>query len=45
MAAGFLEAESGFRRIQGYRQMPFIIEALYRAAGRIPNNSINEEAV
>lgn len=30
MAAAMLEAEKGFRRIQGYRQMPLLISALNR---------------
>ena len=31
MAAWFLEAERGFRRIPGYRQMPFLVEAHNKA--------------
>jgi transposase-like protein len=29
LAAGFMEAEKGFRRIKGYRQIPFLTNALY----------------
>jgi len=32
MAAGFLEAERGFKRVQGYRQIQFLIAALYEAS-------------
>lgn len=30
MAAGFMEAERGFRRVQGYRQIPFLMDSLQR---------------
>jgi transposase-like protein len=29
LAAGFMKAEKGFRRIKGYRQIPFLTNALY----------------
>jgi transposase-like protein len=29
LAAAFMEAEKGFRRIKGYRQIPFLTNALY----------------
>jgi transposase-like protein len=45
MAAGFLEAERGFRRIQGYRQMPFLLSALHNEAGKISGNAIYGEAI
>jgi transposase-like protein len=35
MAAAFVEAERGFRRIQGYRQLPLLITALYSATGLV----------
>jgi len=28
LAAGFMEAEKGFRRIKGYRQFPFLTNAI-----------------
>lgn len=33
MAAGFMEAERGFRRVRGYRQMPLLSAALDMACG------------
>lgn len=33
MAAGFLEAERGFRRVQGYRQIHTLVASLYEATG------------
>ena len=31
MAAGFMEAERGFRRVPGYMQMPYLTAALKTA--------------
>jgi transposase-like protein len=33
MAAGFIEAERGFRRVPGYKQIPSLINALYELTG------------
>lgn len=44
MAAAYIEAERGFRRIQGYRQLPFLVAALYKATG-YDANSIKQEVV
>jgi len=44
MAAGFLEAERGFKRVQGYRQIPFIISALYEATDSITDATAHKEA-
>jgi transposase-like protein len=33
MAAGFLEAERGFRRVPGFKQIPVLIEALNNITG------------
>ena len=44
MAAGFLEAERGFRRVQGFREMPFLIAALYDATNGV-NGSKDYRAV
>lgn len=39
MAAGFLEAEKSFRRITGYREMPFLLSALSESLNSpIPNS-------
>jgi len=45
MAAGFLEAERGFRRIQGYRQIPILKNALFTAAGGVSGNAVYGEAL
>jgi transposase-like protein len=39
MAAGFLEAERGFRRVNGYRQIPFLEAALWKATGVADNKT------
>lgn len=44
MAAAFVEAERGFRHIQGYKQLPLLKEALYKATG-IEYDSIGQAAV
>jgi hypothetical protein len=41
LAAGFMEAEKGFRRIKGYRQIPFLTNALYNS---LEANSANSSA-
>jgi len=41
LAAGFMEAENGFRRIKGYRQIPFLTNALYNS---LEANSANSSA-
>ena len=41
MAAGFLEAERGFRRVPGYRQIPFLTAALGRIH-EIPEGQITQ---
>jgi hypothetical protein len=38
LAAGFMEAEKGFRRIKGYRQIPLLTTALYNC---LDTNSSN----
>jgi transposase-like protein len=38
VAAGFMEAERGFRRIKGYKQIPLLQSALARATG-VRNNT------
>ena len=45
MAAGFLEAERVFRRVQGYKDMPFLKVALYNVTGMIPDGTAHEDAV
>lgn len=35
MAAGYLEAEKGFRRIQGYREIPLVISAMDKTVGKV----------
>ena len=45
MAAGFLEAERGFRRVRGYRQLPFLEASLYAATGAIPDNMADNMAI
>jgi hypothetical protein len=45
MAAGFLEAERGFRRVKGYRQLPFLVTALYSATGCVAEHIGREDAV
>jgi transposase-like protein len=45
MAAGFMEAERGFRRVQGYRQIPFLIESLRRGTVNDSECNLIAEAV
>jgi transposase-like protein len=45
MAAGFLEAERGFRRVQGYKELPQLVAALYNATGCTVEQINVEEAV
>ena len=45
MAAGFLEAERGFRRVRGYRQLPFLEASLYAATGAILDNMADTMAI
>jgi hypothetical protein len=33
-AAGFMEAERGFRRVRGYKQIPFLKNALLALTGK-----------
>ena len=43
LAAGYLEAERGFRRVKGFRQIPLLISALQSAcdsAGNIPDLAV-----
>jgi len=42
-AAGFMEAEKGFRRIRGYKQIPLLQSMLAKEAG--VENSPNEQAI
>jgi len=42
-AAGMLNAERSFRRIEGYKQMPQLVDALHRHAH--PKTLRNTEAV
>ena len=44
MAAGFLEAERGFRRVQGYRDIPRLVAALYREVCGDPDGIAREGA-
>ena len=44
MAVAFCEAERGFRRIKGYRQIPFLIAALNRDTGGSFRDSFKEES-
>jgi transposase-like protein len=43
MAAAFCEAERGFRRIQGYRQIPILITALNNSMSSTIKDSLKEE--
>lgn len=45
MAAGFLEAERGFKRVQGYRQIPFLLAALETGVAAKTAQSGKKEAV
>jgi hypothetical protein len=45
MAAGFLEAERGFRRIRGYRELPFLEAALLTATGAYVDNMSQMKAI
>ena len=45
MAAGFLEAERGFRRIKGYRELPFLQAALLAATDAYADNAVKIIAV
>ena len=38
MAAGFLEAEKSFRRITGYRELPFLVSALEKEIASLENS-------
>jgi transposase-like protein len=45
MAAGFLEAERGFRRIRGYRELPFLEAALLTATSAYVDNMSQMKAI
>lgn len=40
LAAGFMEAEKGFRRIKGYRQIPLLTTALYNCLDTYSSNCL-----
>jgi len=44
LAAGFMEAEKSFRRIKGYRQFPFLTNALCNSFEANSANSSAETA-
>jgi len=44
MAAGFIEAERGFRRVQGYKQIHTLVAALNEGAGRASDAGKSEVA-
>lgn len=44
LAAGFLEAEKGFRRIKGYKELPILLSALADMTGAQPQNSEHASA-
>ncbi len=39
-----LEAEPSFRRVKGCKEMPILVEALHRHAGRVTPSEYDEQA-
>jgi hypothetical protein len=44
ITAGFMEAEKGFRRVNGYRQIPFLTSSMYNLLHQDSSQSLIHSA-